>query len=222
MRARWLSLSLLLAFTFAAPSVMAEGKSGKGKKADSADKKKDAKPDADGVRRDPKGVTGVSPLTEALNKADQAYLSKDWDKAIEGYKDAISKDPKSPMGHYRLGEAQLAAGKLDDADQSWQAAMKAAQEQSDAAYRAKAMFVLADLKERQGKWDEAASAWKDYGSFVAENPKAKGYAATATERQKAIDTHKDVAAKAAKVKERIQQREKEQQEQASQPAPKKK
>jgi tetratricopeptide (TPR) repeat protein len=218
MRARWLSLSLLLVCTFAAPAVMAEGKGDKGKKADAAEKKKDAKPDGDGVRRDPKGVTGVTPLIEALAKGDAAYASKDWDKAIEGYKDAIGKDAKSPLGHYRLGEAHLAAGKLDDAGQAWQDALKAASERADAAYRAKALFVIADLKERQGKWDEAATAWKEYGSYVTDNPKAKGYAATATERQKAIETHNDVAAKAAKVKERIQQREKEQQEQAAQAA----
>lgn len=226
MRARWLSLSLLLVFTFAAPVVLAEGKDKKADAEEGSAKKKaakgDKKADADGVRRDPKGVTGVSPLTEALLKADASYASKDWDKAIEGYKEAVGKDGKSPVGHYRLGEAQLAAGKLDDADQSWQASLKAATDQSDAPSRAKALFVIADLRERQGKWDEAATAWKDYGAYVSDHPKAKGYAATATERQKAIQTHNEVADKAAKVKERIAQREKEQQQQASQPATKKK
>jgi len=221
MRARWLSLSLVLVLASLAPAAFAEGKGDKeSKKSDSAQSKGDkkgGKADSDGVRRDPKGVTGISPFFEAVLKGNAAYTSKDWDKAMEAYRDAISKDSKDPLGHLLLGEAQLAAGKLDDADQSWQAALK--NSLNDDLIHGKALFVIADLRERQGKFDDAAAAWKEYGSFVGSHPKAKGYAATATERQKAIDTHKDVAAKAAKVKERIQQREQEQLQQANSPPP---
>ncbi|MBI5537975.1 MAG: tetratricopeptide repeat protein [Deltaproteobacteria bacterium] len=217
MRARWLSLSLVLAAVFAAPTVFAEGKGDKDAKKSDTSGKKGTKADADGVRRDPKGITGITPTFEAVLKGNAAYAAKDWDKAMAAYKDAIEKDSKDPLGYYMLGEAQLAAGKLDDAGQSWQTALKTSA--NDDVMHAKALFVIADLKERQGKLEEAAAAWKEYGTYAGAHPKAKGYAATATERQKAIDTHNDVAAKAAKVKQRIQQREQEQLEQAKTPTP---
>jgi tetratricopeptide (TPR) repeat protein len=221
MRARWLCLPFVLTAVTFAPAAFAESKGDK--KADSSaskGSKKGEKADSDGVRRDPNGVTGISPAMEAIRKGDLAYGDKEPDKAIEAYRDAINKDPKEPMGHYRLGEMLLASGKLDDANQSWQTAIKAAG--TDDAARAKALFVVADLRERQGKWEEAAAAWKEYGSFVGSHPKAHGYGATSTERQKTIDTHNDVAAKAGKVKERIQQREREVQQQATTPATTKK
>jgi tetratricopeptide (TPR) repeat protein len=217
MRARWLSLSLVLIAVFAAPSVFADGKGDKDSKKSETAGKKGSKAESDGVRRDPKGVTGISPTFEAVLQGNAAYATKDWDKAMAAYKDAIEKDSKDPLGYYMLGEAQFAAGKLDDAGLSWQTALK--NSANDDVMHAKALFVIADLKERQGKFDEAATAWKEYASYAGAHPKAKGYAATATERQKAIDTHNDVAAKAAKVKQRIQQREQEQLQQANAPTP---
>lgn len=225
MRARWLTVPLLLSLVSFAPAVHAEDGEGKSpKKSEASSKKKDkgdkeAKADADGVRRDPKGITGISPLYEAVNKGDAAYGAKDWDKAIEAYKAAIDKEPGRAIGHYRLGEAQLAAGKLDDAEQSWRAAAKAAGD-VEPQWHAKALLLLADLKERQGKWEDAANGWKEYASYVGGHPKANGYPSTPTERQKAIETRNDVAAKAAKVKERIQQRDQEVQQQAATPAKK--
>jgi len=44
---------------------------------------------------------------------------------------------------------------------------------------------------------------------LSSHPNAKGYAATATERNKAIDTHVDLETKYAAVKQRIEQRLKE-------------
>ena len=223
MRARWLTVCvLLLAVSSASVAYAADNDDKTDKKAASASKKKSkgTKADADGERRDPEGPTGISPMYEQVLKGDAAYAAKDWDKAIEAYRAAIEKDPSQALGHYRLGEAQLASGKLDDADQAWQAALRASGDK-DPVWHAKALFVLADLKERQGKGDEAVAEWKEYASYVGSHPKALGYPATATERQKVIETQKDVAAKAAKVKQRIQQREQEAQQQAATPAKKK-
>jgi tetratricopeptide (TPR) repeat protein len=207
MRARWLNVPLLAVAVTVAPMALADDGQADRKSSSSTKKKSKAvKPDADGVRRDPNGVTGISPMYEEVLKGDAAYAARDWDKAIEAYRAAITKDARQPVGHYRLGEAQRAADKLDEAEASWQAALRAAGEQ-DQPGKAKALFVLADLRERQGKSDEATAAWKAYGEYVGSRPNALGYVATATERQKVIETQKDVAAKAAKVKERIQQRE---------------
>ncbi len=172
------------------------------------------------VRRDPAGVTGVSPFTEAVLNANVAFLARDFPKAIEGYQDAIKKSPDDPMGPYLLGEAQLVAGKLDEADTAWASALRLAGK--DVVVHAKVLFVIADLRERQGRWDDADAAWKEYGTFVGANAKANGYSATATERQKMIATHKDLAVKYGKVKERIQQRlEETRQEAQKKPEPKK-
>src|SRR5215217_106305 len=58
---------------------------------------------ADGVRRDPKGVKGISPYVELINKGDRAYVSRDFDGAIAAYREAIQSEPQNPLGHYRAG-----------------------------------------------------------------------------------------------------------------------
>lgn len=210
MRARWSCFPLLIAALLVAPAALAQGKDKSDKKADKTEKKaedKAAVPDKDGVRRDPKGVTGISPYLETINKGNAAYLAKDWDGAAAAYREAIGKEASKPLAHYLLGETLVAAGKLDEADKAWQEALKAAA--NDDPMRAKVLFVVADLRERQGKFDEAAAAWKEYGGFVSSREKANGYAATATEREKVITTHKDLAVKYGEVKKRIEQRQQE-------------
>jgi tetratricopeptide (TPR) repeat protein len=162
--------------------------------------------DATNIKRDPKGVQGVSPFVEALQKGDHAYIARDFDQAIAAYRQAIELSPEDPMGHYRLGEASLAKGDLEGAEKSWQQALRFAAR--DPNLRAKTTFVLADLKERQAALDEATARWKSYLEVAGEKD-AKAYPATGAERLKRIEEWKKISADSAEVKQRIQQREKE-------------
>ena len=159
------------------------------------------------MKTDPKGRTGISPYTQIILKGNVAYSTRDFQGAIGAYREAVQSIPKEPLGYYMLGEAQLAAGSVAEADAAWNAGLTNAGDKDDV--HAKLLFVLADLRERQGRWDDARKAWDEYAQFCTAHPKAKGYAATATERKKMIDQHDDVAKKSEAVKQRIEQRLKE-------------
>jgi tetratricopeptide (TPR) repeat protein len=115
------------------------------------------------------------------------YLSRDFDGAIELYRRAIELSPHQSLGHYLLGEAQLAAGHLAEAETSWSRAALETNEKAP-ALRARILFVQADLKERQKKWDEARAAWQIYLDWVGRFPDAGGFGATAQSRQQVIDS----------------------------------
>jgi tetratricopeptide (TPR) repeat protein len=159
------------------------------------------------VQKDPDGVRGISPFWEAVEKGDNAYLARDFDGAIASYREAIGADPKNALGHYRIGEAQLAKGDLKEAELAWAAALRFVGE--NAPLKAKIFFVLADLKERQKAYDDATSAWTSYGSHVSEHAEAKGFPATAGERKTRIETWKKMTQQYAEVRTRIEKRLKE-------------
>ena len=97
------------------------------------------------------------------------------------YRQAIQLAPKRPLPHYLLGEAQLGAGNLPEAE----AALTDAEQSSDDRdpnVRGKILFVIADLKEREKKWDDAKTAWKAYARLRSEARRrgnGPGYAAGA-------------------------------------------
>ena len=157
-------------------------------------------------RKDPKGIQGISPFMERINEGNAAYIARDFPTAIGKYQEALKEEPNRALGHYMLGQAFLADKKLKEADEAWQSALRFAEKKP--ALKAKVLFVIADLREQQMRWDDAAEAWKAYAQFVGANPNANGYPNTATERQKTVETRKDLEAKYGKVKERIAQREK--------------
>jgi len=154
-----------------------------------------------------RGNTGPGPYSPKLQKGNAAYVARDFQGAIAAYREAIQEDAKDPLGYYLLGEAQLAAGNIAEAEASWQTGLRSVGSAENV--QAKLLFVMADLRERQGKWADAKKAWDEYAQFLSTHPGAKGYAATATERNKAIDTHNDLETKYAAVKQRIEQRLKE-------------
>lgn len=162
---------------------------------------------ADNVKRDPRGIQGISPFWEAIVKGDNAYVARDFDVAIAAYKKAIEAKPRDGLGHLRLGAAELAKGHVEDAEKAFQQAVRFAAE--DPKLRAKAEFCLADLQERKKAYDEAAARWRQYGDFVKAKPEAKGFEATAAERAKRIDEWKQLSADSAEVKLRIEKRVKE-------------
>ncbi len=155
-------------------------------------------------RRDPRGVKGISPFWEAVKKGDNAYVARDYDGAIAAYKDAITKEPQNALGHYRMGEAQLAKGQLQEAEAAWTAGLRYVG--ANHSLRAKLLFVLADLKEQQKAYDDATAAWDKYEGFVRDQPQSKGYPGTPAERKKRIAAWKKLSADYAEVKARIQKR----------------
>jgi tetratricopeptide (TPR) repeat protein len=113
------------------------------------------------------------------------YAARDFPGAIQAFQKAIELEPKNPLGHYFLGEAQLAAGNMTEAEAAWNRASLEANDK-DAPMRARILFVIADLKERQKKPDDARAAWQVYADWVAKYA-SSGYPGSATSRQQMID-----------------------------------
>ncbi len=171
---------------------------------------------AGGVRKDPQGIKGISPFWENVKKGDDLYVARDFDGAIAAYKDAITKEPQNPLGHYRIGEAHLAKGDMKEAEEAWVAALRFVGR--DNALKAKVLFVLADLRERQKSYDDATDRWNAYETFAKQNTNAKTYPATATDRKKRVTEWKALLEQYGAVKKRIEQRLKEADEKAKKSA----
>jgi predicted Zn-dependent protease len=155
------------------------------------------------IRRDPEGKRGISPYMELIVKGDAAFVAHDVHGAITAFQDAIKSDPSKMLGFYRLAEVEVDQGKLDDASGSLEAALS---KKGDDDLKAKVLFRIADLRERQGKWQAGKDAWAAYAAFLAGNPKAKGFPGTAQERIKQADRRMKDEVEYGKVKERIQKR----------------
>lgn len=146
-----------------------------------------AKPDAGNSDDlyDPDNKTHISRFMESVAQGNAKATSRDFAGAIELYRKAIQLQPANPLGHYLLGEAQLAMGNLTEAE----ASMNQADNVGDKApnVKVKVLFVLADLKERQKKWDDAKAAWTRYTEYATNHPEAGAIAASAAARIQAID-----------------------------------
>ena len=143
---------------------------------------------------------------EQVKKGEDAYVARDFPGAVAAFQEAIKIDTQKALAYYRIGEAQLANGNIAEAEAQWQAALT---KTGSNDLKAKVYFVLADLRERQQKWQEAKDAWNQYTSFLQANPQALGYPATAVERVKQIDRRVKDEKDYGVVKERIKKREEE-------------
>lgn len=155
------------------------------------------------IRRDPDGKKGISPYMELIVKGDAAFVARDVPGATAAFQDAIKSDPSKMLGFYRLGEAELEAGKLDDAGKTWESGLS---KKGSDPLKGKIMFALADLAERQLKWQAAKEAWAAYSVFVQGNAKVKGYPETAAERIKQAERRMKDEVTYGAVKERIAKR----------------
>ncbi|MGD0527689.1 MAG: tetratricopeptide repeat protein [Polyangiaceae bacterium] len=162
---------------------------------------------AEGGKKKPAAVAddstgGGAKYREACKDGNTKYAARDFVAAIAAYQKAIEIDPNNALGHYFLGEAQLAAGNLIEAEAAWNRASLAASDK-EPALRARVLFVLADLKERQKKWDEARAAWQVYLDWAAKYPNAGAFPGSGQSRQQAIDSMKKQDAAYAVVRQRI-------------------
>jgi len=169
------------------------------------------------VRHDPENKKGISPYMELVVKGQSTFVARDIPGAISVFQEAIKLDPEQMLAFYRLGEAEQEAGKLDDADKAWEAALS---KKGPDDLKGKVLFVIAGLRERQQKWQLAKDAWQSYAAFLQGNPKVLGYPATAADRIKQIDRRVQLEADYGKVKERIAQRIAEKEKEAAENAKK--
>jgi len=187
-------------------------------------KDKEAEPPATpasetGPKKDPKGIKGISPFWEAIKKGDDALAARDVEGAKTAYQEAIRGEPQNAMGHYRMGEAELTKGNLKEAEGFWQSALRFVGE--NAGLKAKVLFVLADLKERQRSLDEATNGWNAYEGHSKASPTAKTYPATPVDRKKRVEDWKklevDYGAVKIRIKQRLEEAEKKSAESAQSP-----
>jgi tetratricopeptide (TPR) repeat protein len=129
---------------------------------------------------------GAGKYAEACAQGNAKYAGRDFQGAIALYRSAIELDPKNPLGYYLLGEAELAAGSIAEAETAWNRA-SAGSSDKDPALRAHILFVMADLKERQWKWDEAKAAWQVYLDWASRFPNVPSFPASARSRLQVID-----------------------------------
>jgi tetratricopeptide (TPR) repeat protein len=137
----------------------------------------------------------------ACSAGNAKYTARDFDAAIAQYRKAIDIAPHLPLAHYLLGEALIASGNLPEAEASLgRAAVEAGEK--DPSLHAKVLFVTADLKERQKKWDDAKAAWQTYLDWANRFPDANVFPATAQSRLVVLD----VVTKQDKAYEVVRQR----------------
>jgi tetratricopeptide (TPR) repeat protein len=155
------------------------------------------------IRRDPENKKGISPYMELVVKGDAAFVARDIAGAAGAYQDAIKNDTDQMLAFYRLGEVEIEQGKLEDADKTFETGLS---KKGSDDLKAKMLFSIADLKERQKKWQAAKDAWASYAAYLTGNTKAKGFPGTATERMKQADRRMRDEVEYGKVRERIAKR----------------
>ena len=147
-----------------------------------ASNRPDASPES---KYDSNNRTHISEFMETIALGNTKYISRDFPAAIETYRKAIALQPTQALGHYLLGEAQLATGNVTEAEASFVAADNVADR--NPGVKVKVLFCLADVKERQKKWDDAKAAWQRYNDYAQAHSDAGAMPASATARLQAID-----------------------------------
>jgi tetratricopeptide (TPR) repeat protein len=141
-------------------------------------------------------------FSDAINEGCVKYVGKELPAAIELFRKATQLEPRNALGYYLLGEAQLGAGSLPDAEAAWLQGDQVA-DGGPVSVKAKLLFVLADLRERQGRWEDAKVAWKRYADFAAQSPDAGAFPTSAEARIRDIDAMQKQYKDYAIVRQRI-------------------
>lgn len=117
-------------------------------------------------------------------KGNEKYVAKDIQGAVDQYRRAIQLAPKNPIGHYMLGVGLMTLGNTQEAELSFKQAVTVGD--TSPPIKARALFALADLKERQKKWEDAKTAWQAYADYVTKHA-AAGSLLSATTKLEALD-----------------------------------
>jgi len=183
--AMW-SVTLLLAPLLVLEPIAAFADGAKPKKNDDDAAAASASAGSSGKKYDADNRTAISEFMHTCVQGNAKYAARDFPGAIELYRKAIELNPKHPLAQYLIGEAQLASGNMPEAEAAWSRAVLDSSEK-EPALKARILFVVADLKERQKKWDDAKTAWQAYLDWASKFPKAGAFPESAQSRQQVID-----------------------------------
>lgn len=149
---------------------------------------------------------------EWIQQGHAAYLVRDYDKALELYRQAGEKMPKSSAAHYFIGCALEALGEDEKAEESYRTAYLMATG-SEQVYKGVALVKVALLLEKKGDLDEAKEAWEGYLEIASAKGVKPDLTSLAEKRIEAITAVLDLASAYEPVRERIEkQKEKEAEE----------
>ncbi len=123
---------------------------------------------------------------DALKDGTTKYQAKDVAGAIESFRKATEAEPRNPLGYYFLAEGHLVNSDLAQAESALLHASQVSDEGTPGT-KAKIFFLLADLRERQHRWDDAKAAWDQYGQLAARFVEAAAFPQVAKERIAAIE-----------------------------------
>jgi tetratricopeptide (TPR) repeat protein len=155
-----------------------------------------------GTKYDPDNVRAISRYMDLLSQANAKLVQKDVPGAMELYKQAIPLAPRNPIGHFYLGAAHIASGDFAAAEESYKEA-EGLSDDRNANLRGKILFALADIKERQKKWQEARDAWQAYTDYAQKHADAGTHPQTGASRLQAIDDALKLQKQYVAVRERI-------------------
>lgn len=143
-------------------------------------------PGAAAKPKDDAAAVAHKQFLDAVKDGSAKYVSKDVAGAIEAFRKASELEPRNPVGYYFLGEAHVGNSDLAQAESAW---LHASQVSDDGppALKGKIFFVIADLRERQKRWDDAKAAWAQYGELAAKFGDAVTFAQVAKERIASIE-----------------------------------
>jgi tetratricopeptide (TPR) repeat protein len=96
-----------------------------------------------------------------IDRGIEAYKKNYDGEAAEAFEQAVRLDPNSAEAHYRLGLAYAALGRDEDAERSFEAAVKEYKKAADVDEESPdAQYYLGLAYAKLGKWDEAVKSFK--------------------------------------------------------------
>lgn len=142
---------------------------------------------ATAVRYDPENVTGISEAMETLVKGNARYVARDYAGAVDLFRKAMQMNPKLALAPYLLGEGLIAMNSLSEAETAFKQAAQLADNRNP-SMRARTLFAVADILEREKKWTEAQTAWQAYNEFASKvGTEGGAYPKNGAERLKAVE-----------------------------------
>ena len=185
-------------------------------------KKKTSAPSESEIRKDPKGLTGISPAKEAIADGRKAFARKDYGTALSHFERARSKETDKALAGYLIAQTKL---RLADLQGAIEAAKAARATNPQAPLAAKLLFLEAELLEQKANsekakdkdslrgalvtgWEAARDAWTAYAVYLRVNTTLPDHKATAEDRRAKIADRQQRAKVYGEVRSRIKANEK--------------